>query len=85
MVFDPITKIVEKGIELKTGEVIELDIIICATGFDVSFRPHFPIIGRNDIILSEAWKDRPTAYLSFAVPNFPNYFGSYYDSRLREM
>lgn len=85
VVFDPITKIVEKGIELKTGEVIELDIIVCATGFDVSFRPHFPIIGRNDINLSEHWKDRPAAYLSFAVPNFPNYFGAYHDSGLREM
>lgn len=50
---------------------------MCATGFDVSFRPRFPIIGRNGVDLSDLWRDRPTAYMSFSVPEFPNYFGQY--------
>lgn len=77
VVFDPIARVVEKGIELKTGETVELDVIICATGFDVSWRPHFPVIGRSGLDLSEHWKERPQAYLSFSVPNFPNYFGTF--------
>lgn len=85
VVFDPISQIVEEGIKLETGEVVELDVIICATGFDVSFCPQFPIIGSNSVDLSERWKDRPTAYLSFSVPKFPNYFGSHYDLWHREL
>jgi cation diffusion facilitator CzcD-associated flavoprotein CzcO len=73
VVFDSITKVVPQGIELATGEVLELDAIVCATGFNVSWKPRFPIIGRNSIDMREQWSSRPTAYLSLAVPNFPNY------------
>ncbi|KAG4421443.1 hypothetical protein IFR04_005393 [Cadophora malorum] len=73
VVFNSITRIVSQGIELDTGEIIELDAIVCATGFDVSWKPRFPVIGRGAIDIREQWSDRPTAYLSLAVPNFPNY------------
>jgi cation diffusion facilitator CzcD-associated flavoprotein CzcO len=73
VVFDTITKVVPQGIELATGEVIELDAVVCATGFNVSWKPRFPIIGRNNIDMRDQWKSRPTAYFSMAVPNFPNY------------
>jgi cation diffusion facilitator CzcD-associated flavoprotein CzcO len=76
VVFDPISRVTEKGIQLKTGELIELDVIVCATGFDVSWRPRFPVVGRNGLDLAEHWKDRPLAYLSFSIPAFPNYFGT---------
>lgn len=71
--FENITKVVPQGIELVSGEVIELDAIVCATGFNVSWKPRFPIIGRNNIDMREQWSSRPTAYLSLAIPNFPNY------------
>ncbi|KAH9987205.1 hypothetical protein F4779DRAFT_611516 [Xylariaceae sp. FL0662B] len=74
VVTDPITKIVPEGIQLETGEVIKVDMFICATGFDVSFRPRYPVIGRNGISLGDLWKEIPTAYLSLAIPNFPNHF-----------
>ena len=32
------------------------------------------ITGRNGIDLDEVWKDWPSAYLSIAVPEFPNFF-----------
>jgi cation diffusion facilitator CzcD-associated flavoprotein CzcO len=73
VVFDSITKVVSDGIQLASGEVIELDCIVCATGFNVSWKPRFPIIGMNNIDMRDQWSSRPTAYLSFAVPNFPNY------------
>lgn len=77
LVTDTISRIVPRGIETASGEVIELDFIICATGFDVSFRPRFPVIGRQGN-LQDLWSGRrPTAYISCAVPGLPNYFGKY--------
>ena len=51
-----------------------VDAIICATGFDVSFLPRFPIIGFNGMSMEDAWKDEPSSYLGFAAAEFPNYF-----------
>ncbi|KAL3463950.1 FAD/NAD(P)-binding domain-containing protein [Aspergillus heterothallicus] len=74
VVTDKIRQVVPQGIELDTGEIIKLDIIICATGFDVSFCPRFPIVGRAGN-LKDIWsKSIPQAYMSCAVPGLPNYF-----------
>jgi hypothetical protein len=51
----------------------ECDTIVCATGFDVSYRPRFPIVGKNGIDLAEKWKICPEGYLGLAVPGFPNF------------
>lgn len=77
VVTDHIDKIVPEGIALVTGEVLNVDTFICATGFDISFCPRFSLVGRNGIKLSEQWKDLPTAYLSLAADNFPNYFSEW--------
>lgn len=69
-----ILEIVPEGIKLVTGEVISIDTFVCATGFDISFRPRYPVRGLNGITLEEQWKDKPDAYLSLAAPNFPNHF-----------
>ncbi|RDW58681.1 FAD protein [Coleophoma cylindrospora] len=74
VVSDEIERVVEDGIVLKTGELIKIDAFICATGFDVSFCPRFPIIGRKGIDLRTQWKDRATAYMSLTPENIPNYF-----------
>ncbi|OBT84935.1 hypothetical protein VE02_06608 [Pseudogymnoascus sp. 03VT05] len=44
--FDPILRITDKDIETVKG-IEEFDIIIAATGFDVSFKPNFELIGAN--------------------------------------
>ncbi|KAK2750270.1 hypothetical protein FQN55_002417 [Onygenales sp. PD_40] len=72
--WDDIGKITQKGILTKTGEELEFDAIVCATGFDTSFRPPFPVIGCNAANLAEQWKNMPEAYFGITVPNFPNYF-----------
>ncbi|CAK7229173.1 hypothetical protein SCUCBS95973_007130 [Sporothrix curviconia] len=59
--------------ETKETKVV-VDVIVCATGFDLSFRPRFPIIGRQGVDLRDAWTDRATAYLSMAPADMPNYF-----------
>lgn len=48
--------------------------MVCATGFDVSFRPHFPTIGRNGVDLRQKWTDNPESYFSVAAADTPNYF-----------
>jgi hypothetical protein len=69
-----IVRVQPNGLVLDTGEVVEVDAIICATGFDLSYKPRFPIVGRNGTNLQDAWKERPTAYLSLAAADMPNYF-----------
>ncbi|RVX69048.1 hypothetical protein B0A52_06761 [Exophiala mesophila] len=69
-----IDKVTETGISTVDGRHFEVDAIVCATGFDCSHRPPFPVIGRNGRNLSEYWKDEPLHYMSVAAPGFPNYF-----------
>ena len=58
-----IKEVDQQGILTQDGEYFELDVIICATGFDVSNRPPFPIVGREGVDLGEKWKDEPESYL----------------------
>ncbi|RBQ80032.1 hypothetical protein FVER14953_21065 [Fusarium verticillioides] len=51
-----------------------VDAIICATGFDLSCAPRFPIIGRNGVNLRDEWLKNPHAYLSVTATDMPNYF-----------
>lgn len=66
-------KVDETGLTSSDGQRQEFDVIICATGFDVSFKPRFPVIGRDEIDLRDQWGSCPRAYLSMFAPNFPNY------------
>ena len=50
--FTPVEKITEKGVVGGDGVEREVDTIICATGFDVTYRPRFPIVGQNGIDLA---------------------------------
>lgn len=68
--------ITPKGIRTVDGREFEVDAIVCATGFDTSYRPAFPVIGRNGLDLRDAWKEGPRHYLSVAAPGFPNYFST---------
>lgn len=74
VVTDQIAEIVPEGIRTVTGEIMKIDMFICATGFDISFRPRYPVTGRNGVNLADVWKGKPTAYLSLAVPALPNHF-----------
>lgn len=77
VVTDGIKSIYEKGLITTEGEEIEVDAIVCATGFDVSFCPRFPIIGRKGN-LQDIWtQELPSSYMSIAVPGMPNYFSKY--------
>ena len=68
-------EITPKGFIDAEGNEVEVDIIICATGFNTSWVPRFPVVGEKGISIQELWKDRPVpSYLSIGVPHIPNYF-----------
>lgn len=56
------------------SDEVQVDVIICATGFDTSYRPRFPIIGLQGARIDEIWKDHALGYISTGVPSIPNYF-----------
>ena len=56
------------------GKTTPVDVLICATGFDPSFRPYFPVIGKAGQNLQDTWREDCKGYLGIAVPDFPNYF-----------
>lgn len=70
--FTAVESVSENGVIGEDGKEREVDTIVCATGFDVTYRPHFPIIGQNDVSLSDKWKTVPEGYLGLAIPDFPN-------------
>ena len=66
-----ITHISKDGIHTEDGAFHTVDVIVCATGFDISQVPTFPVVGRN-ISLVEKWQDEPESYMSLACPEMPN-------------
>ncbi|KAK1542459.1 hypothetical protein CPAR01_05846 [Colletotrichum paranaense] len=71
-VFDGIERITASGI-VAGGVEYPADVLIAATGFNTSFRPRFPILGRNGVNLQDLWADEPTSYCGTGVSGFPNY------------
>ncbi|KAG7048037.1 FAD/NAD(P)-binding domain-containing protein [Colletotrichum scovillei] len=64
----------EKGLVTADGRELEFDAIICATGFDVSAVPSFPIHGANNVNLQDMWVKDVKQYLAVCVPQMPNFF-----------
>lgn len=69
-----VTEVTPTGVIGADGTEVEVDAIICATGFDVSYKPKYSVIGRNGKSLQEKWDVIPEGYLGLAVPEMPNYF-----------
>ncbi|OQU96347.1 hypothetical protein CLAIMM_02442 isoform 3 [Cladophialophora immunda] len=74
VVLTGIEEITTNGIRAADRTEHAVDAIVCATGFDCSHRPAFPVVGRNGLDLAEYWKEQPRHYMSVAAPGFPNYF-----------
>lgn len=71
--FTAVTEITEKGVIGGDGKEREVDTIVCATGFDVTYRPRFPVIGKNGVDLAQKWEKEPESYLGLACPDMPNW------------
>ncbi|KAM0717495.1 hypothetical protein Q7P37_007347 [Cladosporium fusiforme] len=74
LVTSSIKQVEPTGVRTADDILHEFDAIICATGFNVSHRPPWPLIGLNGLSLSDAWKEEPSSYLSLAAAQFPNFF-----------
>jgi cation diffusion facilitator CzcD-associated flavoprotein CzcO len=75
LVTEGIERITPRGIVTTDGQEREVDVLVCATGFDVEHSlAAVPIIGRGGRLLSEAWSEGPQAQLGLTVAGFPNLF-----------
>ncbi|WP_433347351.1 flavin-containing monooxygenase [Microtetraspora malaysiensis] len=76
VVTTPLAEVAPEGIRTADGTLVELDVIIYATGFTLDFLSTIDIVGRDGIRLAEQWNngDDPRSYLGGTVPNFPNLF-----------
>ena len=54
-----IVEFTEHGLRDASGQEHLFDAIICATGFDVSFRPFYPVIGKHGKDLRDEWAKEP--------------------------
>lgn len=73
---NPIQHIKENGVLLEDGEFVELDMLICATGFDAVDGNYLrmDLKGRKGLSIQDHWKDGPSSYLAVTTANFPNMF-----------
>jgi len=73
-VSDQISEIIPSGVVMETGKTIELDALVCATGFNASAPPPFHVFGKNGKSLQEKFTPYPEIYLAVATDGFPNFF-----------
>lgn len=71
-VFDDIIKVSSDGVITRDGTEHRVDILACATGFDVQYLPHFTVTGTKGQVMQD--QKQPNVYASIAAPGFPNYF-----------
>lgn len=71
-----IDRIMPHAVRMKDGTEHPVDVIICATGFDVArMIGSLEVIGRDGRSLGKEWgEDDPRAYLGVCVPGYPNFF-----------
>jgi cation diffusion facilitator CzcD-associated flavoprotein CzcO len=72
-VYGEITKITERGCVCDDGKEYPVDVLICATGFNTSFKPRFPLIGPDGRNLQDVWAGEAKSYFGVAAAGFPNY------------
>ncbi|KAI0087271.1 flavin-binding monooxygenase [Irpex rosettiformis] len=73
-IHEPIKSITSSTVEIDDGRSIPADIIVCATGFDASYKFPFPIVGRNGVPLNQKWTPHPRTYVAACTDGFPNLF-----------
>ncbi|KAF5720947.1 sterigmatocystin biosynthesis monooxygenase stcW [Fusarium mundagurra] len=77
VVFEGVSKFTPTGLVTSEGKEFDFDLIACATGFDISYTPHFQITGINGVTMKDEWSERhqnPNVYLGITGPKFANYF-----------
>ncbi|HAC35520.1 MAG TPA: cyclohexanone monooxygenase, partial [Gammaproteobacteria bacterium] len=75
LIEEPIQSILEQGV-LTSRQVIEVDAIVYATGFDAMTGAlnKIDIRGRQGLTLKQKWSEGPKTYLGIGSAGFPNLF-----------
>ncbi|KAI4853485.1 FAD/NAD(P)-binding domain-containing protein [Aureobasidium sp. EXF-8845] len=72
----PIIRAEPRGIVTADGNLHEIDVLVCATGFNTGAPPPFEVLGSGGSSLGEHWtrQGRPATYMSLATHGFPNFY-----------
>jgi hypothetical protein len=54
-----VERVTEDSIITADGQEHKVDVLVCATGFDTSFKPRFEIRGRNNADMRQQWDPSP--------------------------
>lgn len=88
-VFGGIDHVTKDGIVTKDGKEHKMDVLVCATGFKVGFKPAFKVINGQGKSIDEDWGEGINLYFGVSAPRyvfygwllihtncprFPNYF-----------
>ncbi len=70
-----VERVVPTGAITTDGAVVDLDVLVFATGFDAHayVRP-MQVVGLNGTLLDDVWADGPYSYRGVSIPSFPNFF-----------
>ena len=75
VVREGIERVEPAGVRTADGVLHELDVLVLATGFDAhAFMRPMDLVGEGGRRLSEEWRGEPHAYLTVALPGYPNFF-----------
>jgi cation diffusion facilitator CzcD-associated flavoprotein CzcO len=69
-----IQRVTPEGIITEDGQEHKFDILVCATGFKVAFKPGFKVINGEGKTIDEDWSNGPNLYMGVSAPRFPNYY-----------
>lgn len=71
-----IERVLPHAIRMESGKEYPVDLIACATGFDVAkMLGSLEVVGRGGRNLGDEWgDDDPRAYLGMTIPGYPNFF-----------
>jgi len=73
-VFGGIERVTPDGIMTADGVEHKMDVLICATGFQVAFKPAFKVINAAGKSIDEDWSEGVNLYMGVSAPRFPNYY-----------
>lgn len=73
VVYGEIQEVTENGCLCDDGNEYPVDVLICATGFDTSFKPRFPVVGPSGTSLADKWAKEARSYFGLAAADIPNY------------
>ena len=74
MVHGGVTSFTETECVSEDGASHSGEVIICATGFDTSYIPRYPVIGPNGRNMQDEWANYIGSYMGIAASEFPNMF-----------